>query len=505
MAESTLQEDYDAVPYISGPIYQTHVDRLHLVARLNGRPAAPVDGCRVLELGCASGGNLTPMAAALPGSRFVGIDLSERQIAEARKEAAALGLANIDYRAMDMRDFAVAGPDEAFDYVIAHGLYCWIPKPLQDGFMAMLRPWVRPGGFAYISFNALPGWHQRQPVRDLMLRFTEDLKEPAARASQARAIFEVLLATCQRGGAFRAVLDEEQARVAALPDSFLLHDLMESENHPRYVGDVIEDAEAEGFSFVGEMNVAAGHPANFPDTVREVLAALPSVARRQDYIDFWSNRMFRECLFYAGRHESGPELDRRAFADLHLASSLRPETPAQAAEHDPPANPAERFYRAPEGGRVGLTMPAAIAAVDALIAAWPGSLPFAEVAAAAGDANAAAAVAHDLLLRNWIECTPRDQGIVRDPGSHPRAFAPALLQAREGRPVSGPQHRTLLPDDPLQTVVLAMLDGSRDRAQLAAALAELDASGAFDLVGEPPQAALERALAGLAGQRLLVA
>lgn len=124
MAESTLQEDYDAVPYISGPIYQTHVDRLHLVARLNGLPAAPVQGCRVLELGCASGGNLTPMAAALPGSRFVGIDLSERQIAEARKEADALGLTNIDYRAMDMRDFAVAGPDEGFDYVIAHGLYC---------------------------------------------------------------------------------------------------------------------------------------------------------------------------------------------------------------------------------------------------------------------------------------------------------------------------------------------------------------------------------------------
>ena len=35
-----------------------------------------VASCRVLELGCAAGGNLLPMAASLPDSEFVGIDIA---------------------------------------------------------------------------------------------------------------------------------------------------------------------------------------------------------------------------------------------------------------------------------------------------------------------------------------------------------------------------------------------------------------------------------------------
>ena len=53
---------YDAVPYTSYPYPQTHPDRLCTLARLFGMSAAHPTGCRVLELGCATGGNLIPMA-----------------------------------------------------------------------------------------------------------------------------------------------------------------------------------------------------------------------------------------------------------------------------------------------------------------------------------------------------------------------------------------------------------------------------------------------------------
>ncbi len=45
---------------------------------------------RVLELGCAGGGNLAPMAAAYPDSAFVGIDLSKGHTAAANKMVADL-------------------------------------------------------------------------------------------------------------------------------------------------------------------------------------------------------------------------------------------------------------------------------------------------------------------------------------------------------------------------------------------------------------------------------
>ena len=72
---------YDEIPYTSYPYSRTHPDRLCTLARLFGLGAADPQRCRVLELGCAAGGNLVPMAERLSESQFVGVDLSERQIA----------------------------------------------------------------------------------------------------------------------------------------------------------------------------------------------------------------------------------------------------------------------------------------------------------------------------------------------------------------------------------------------------------------------------------------
>src|SRR5690606_5981994 len=97
---------------------------------LLGLQPPPVERCRVLELGCAGGGNLVPMAYGLPGSSFVGIDLSPRQIAEAQELASALELPNVEFRSMDILDM-----DErlgSFDYILAHGVYSWVPRPVQD-------------------------------------------------------------------------------------------------------------------------------------------------------------------------------------------------------------------------------------------------------------------------------------------------------------------------------------------------------------------------------------
>lgn len=65
----TTPTTYDDVPYLTRPRRATHPDSFAVVATLMGMTPAPVTACRVLELGCGTGGNLTPMAACLPKSR----------------------------------------------------------------------------------------------------------------------------------------------------------------------------------------------------------------------------------------------------------------------------------------------------------------------------------------------------------------------------------------------------------------------------------------------------
>src|SRR5262245_46429032 len=81
---------YDEIPYESHPYPQSHPERLATVATLFGMTPPPIEACRVLELGCAAGGNLIPMAQTLPGSTFLGIELSARQADEGRATIEAL-------------------------------------------------------------------------------------------------------------------------------------------------------------------------------------------------------------------------------------------------------------------------------------------------------------------------------------------------------------------------------------------------------------------------------
>ena len=116
LAPQQAENSYDQVPYPSYPFPQSHPDRLATVATLFGMSPAPVDNCRVLELGCASGGNLIPMAELLPECQFVGIDDSTLQISAGRKVVKELVLKNIRLQAMDILEINLSLG--RFDYII---------------------------------------------------------------------------------------------------------------------------------------------------------------------------------------------------------------------------------------------------------------------------------------------------------------------------------------------------------------------------------------------------
>ncbi|MBI1879375.1 MAG: class I SAM-dependent methyltransferase [Chloroflexi bacterium] len=120
MANPATQTIYDQIPYPSLSFSWSHPSHLATLAVLVGMQPAPVERCRVLELGCAGGGNLIPMAYSLPDSEFIGIDLSARQIAEGQEMVAALGLRNVSLKQTNI--LGIASDFGRFDYIIAHGI-----------------------------------------------------------------------------------------------------------------------------------------------------------------------------------------------------------------------------------------------------------------------------------------------------------------------------------------------------------------------------------------------
>src|SRR5258705_7596626 len=155
--------DYNLLPYLSLPIAYTQPAHLAALAALFALDAPAAERARVLELGCASGGNIIPLAARFPHARFLGIDLAQRHIGEGRQRAAALGLANVELRQGDLTQASFAG--ERFDYVICHGVFSWVPQAAQDAILRICRDTLADNRVAALSYNVFPGLHFRKILR----------------------------------------------------------------------------------------------------------------------------------------------------------------------------------------------------------------------------------------------------------------------------------------------------------------------------------------------------
>src|SRR6202035_5898741 len=152
-----------------------------------GMEPAQVDRCRVLELGCGVGSNLIGMASQLSGSEFIGLDLAGRPIASGQSWVKEIGLRNITLHPMDLCE---ASPERfgRFDFIIAHGLYSWVPQHVRKRILAICREMLNPQGVAYVSYNAYPGNHLRDLVRGMIRVPPAGVVDASGAARQARGL-----------------------------------------------------------------------------------------------------------------------------------------------------------------------------------------------------------------------------------------------------------------------------------------------------------------------------
>ncbi|MCC6622263.1 MAG: methyltransferase domain-containing protein [Deltaproteobacteria bacterium] len=91
-----------------------------------------------LELGVGTGRSLRYYPA---GGEVVGIDLSPRMLARARRRAERLGVA-VDLRVADIQ--ALPFPDASFETVLATCVFCSVPEPIMG--LREARRVLKPGG-----------------------------------------------------------------------------------------------------------------------------------------------------------------------------------------------------------------------------------------------------------------------------------------------------------------------------------------------------------------------
>ncbi len=287
---------YDSVLYPGGVYLQTHPDRLATMGILFGMDAKEVERCRVLEIGCGEGSNLISMAYGLPRSEFVGIDLAGKSIERAQTRIERAGLTNIRFQQLDLMEIR---PDFGqFDYIIAHGLYAWVPRPVQDKLLAVCNQNLSPNGVAFISYNANPGGHVRRALRDMMMFHTRRMEESRERVQQGKSFVQKVLEAMDTRIPWRNVLEYEFKQMCERDDNVIYHDEYSPHFSPVYFADFIGHAEQHGLQFLSEARLV---DVIVPQVKPEARMALSELAGNdllayQQYLDFVRFRKFRQTL-----------------------------------------------------------------------------------------------------------------------------------------------------------------------------------------------------------------
>ena len=530
---NSTETAYDEVPYPSAIYPQTHPNRLATLATLFGMKPAPIDRCRVLELGCGDGSNLIAMAFGLPKSEFVGIDLAKRAIAKGKTIIEQLDLKNISLDQLNLMQLD-SGIGH-FDFIIAHGLYSWVPAEARDKILSICSRHLNDRGVAYLSYNAYPGNHMRDMVRGMMRYHAAHFRKPEEQVRQARALLSFLAEAKNEPDVYSAVIGRELERTLKYLDGGFFHDDLSPINFPVYFHEFIEHASHHGLQYLAEADVTDLEildvkKENFSPKVAATLAELDSgdVIAREQYLDFLHCRAFRQTLLCHG----GVQLDRipkpERVWDLFVNADVRP----QSQSPDIGSFSAELF-EGPKGAEIETSRPIVKAALMRLGMIWPRSASFQELmevirsqsgydkdAINADGENGSQELGNALLrayAAGFAEFCVHLPGFVTEVSERPMASPLARLQLQYGNIVSTMRHNTLKIEDNLGRHLVMLLDGTRDRAALVEDLGKLVRAGAVVVLfeGKPVrniQAAmksladeLEKNLNSLARSAILVA
>jgi len=301
-----IHDDYDDLAYGDLTIHDTHPGLMSAIGALAGLNPPEVATARVLELGCGTGFNLLAMSQSTPTGFFVGLDLNAAHIQRARESAAAIGATNVEFHCLSLTDFT-AEP-ASFDYIIAHGVYSWVPGFVRDAIFRVIQRHLSPNGLAYVSYNTLPGWRLRGLVRDSLRFFTDPGESAASQVRYARAAVEQLTKVLPNADSiYSRALRDEWNGIRDTPDFYVAHEYLASENTAFFFEEFRQRAAAANLQFAAEARLVSNAFAQSGD----IEASLDAVGgddyiRREQFLDILIGRYFRQTLLC----HAGLELDR---------------------------------------------------------------------------------------------------------------------------------------------------------------------------------------------------
>jgi SAM-dependent methyltransferase len=279
---------------------------------MRGYAPPALDGpFRYLELGCGHGLSLNVFAAAHPQASFHGVDFNPNHVAGGRNLAAEGGIKNLQLIERSFADLARQDDLPEMDFIVLHGIWSWVSAENRRHIADFLRRKLRPGGVAYVSYNALPGWAEFVPVRQMMLNVAARTPgDMPTRVKAAVAWLGKFWATRNQSAASRTYRNRME-RILKADVSYVAHEYFNKDWTLFYFRDLVADLGAVGLQFLGSATLEEGVSTfSLTRSQLDLVRQIADPIEQEQMRDHLRNAIFRRDLFLkpAPGAERAPDL-----------------------------------------------------------------------------------------------------------------------------------------------------------------------------------------------------
>lgn len=290
------------IEYTAGFYRELAPSYLQWCALLRGHEPVNADKpFHYLEIGCGQGVSAAVLAAANPHGRFWAFDFNPIHVRHGQALAGAAQLDNLEYFEASFAE-ALERALPPMDIIALHGVYSWITPENREEIVALIRRFLKPGGMVYISYNCLPGWAGKAPVRKLMTEHAARSQGAMTERVMAARRFVSEIAKTDalyfKNHPTTLPLVEQLGQHST---NYLVHEYFNESWELLYHSDVVRELHGAKLHFIASATVLENFDeAAVPEAIRPIIANEKDPVLAELLRDFAANRQFRRDLFARG-------------------------------------------------------------------------------------------------------------------------------------------------------------------------------------------------------------
>jgi len=261
---------------------------------------------RYLELGFGAGTSLNIHAATIEGE-FWGNDFNPDHVIEAEKIArdADLNVHILDDSFKQLEQKCRQGLLPKFDIIALHGIWSWINTKNRQYVLNIIDTNLKAGGIVYLSYNALPGWADFIPIRNLFITHAQLLgNESQSSIEKFQNSLAFVNGFTDKNFKFiedHPIIKERIQELDTKNLSYLVHEYMNESWNAFHFKEVAESLASVRCSFLASSRLLNHLPISLPENALDTINSTSQVVLRETLRDYAQNQQFRCDIFTKGK------------------------------------------------------------------------------------------------------------------------------------------------------------------------------------------------------------